>query len=76
MLRDLRVRNPMLFKKIKKGWENIIKKERVYLGKKNCVAKEPYLQLVKERVKLIKMTFSVEMHVSPLDPKPTYIPIE
>ena len=52
------------------------KKGQADLGKKNCITKEPYFQWVRERVRSIKMTFSIEMHAPLPVPKPTHIPIE
>lgn len=51
-------------------------KGRDDLGRKNCIAKEPYLQMIKEIERLIKMTLSVEMPVPRPNPKHTHIPIK
>lgn len=42
LLCDLGVGNPALFIRIKKSWENVNKKGKVGLGRKNCITKEPY----------------------------------
>lgn len=76
LLRDLGVGDPALFKRVKRARENIIKKGITDLGRKNCIAKEPYLQWIREMTRLIKMSLSVDMLVSPPEPKPTHIPIE
>ncbi|PNX87569.1 hypothetical protein L195_g043661, partial [Trifolium pratense] len=47
------------------------------MEKKNCVAKPPYTQWVKERVKVIKLRFPVVTCDRPPSPPPiTTIPIE
>ncbi|MCH81173.1 hypothetical protein A2U01_0001956, partial [Trifolium medium] len=56
-----------LFKKIRKAWGYVHKKE---IGRKNCLAKPPYTQWVKERVKVIKLSFAVVVPARPLSPEP------
>lgn len=76
LLHDLGVEHPALFKRIKKAWEKVNRKGKASLGRKNCITKEPYFKWIRERLKLIKIPFNVEMFVPPLEPKPTHIPIE
>lgn len=40
---DLGIGNLDRFETIMKAWENIARKGKYDLGKKNCIAKEPYL---------------------------------
>ncbi|XP_050915966.1 uncharacterized protein LOC127131071 [Lathyrus oleraceus] len=68
LLSDLGIENPALFKTIKKSWENIFRKGKVDLGKKNYISKQPYLQWIKDRVRLIKMSFKVEILVPRPEP--------
>lgn len=68
LLRDLGIENPTLFKTIKKAWENIFRKGKVDLGKKNYISKQPYLQWIMERARLIKMSFKVEILVPRPEP--------
>ncbi|KAI5437517.1 hypothetical protein KIW84_023582 [Lathyrus oleraceus] len=50
--------NPALLHKIFWAWEKI-HIEGTELGKKNYIAKEPYRQWVLERVKFVKLPFSI-----------------
>ncbi|GAU47269.1 hypothetical protein TSUD_280920 [Trifolium subterraneum] len=64
----------ILLRKIRRAWSQVHKKK---MGKKNCVAKAPYTQWVRERVKIIKLPFVVKDPVEPLPPEPiTTVPIE
>ncbi|CAJ2633445.1 unnamed protein product [Trifolium pratense] len=67
-------KDPALIKRIQKAWGQVYKKK---MEKKNCVAKPPYTQWVKERVKVIKLRFPVVTCDRPPSPPPiTTIPIE
>ncbi|XP_050919758.1 uncharacterized protein LOC127137329 [Lathyrus oleraceus] len=76
LLHDLGVGNSILFKRIKKAWENANKKGKADIGRKNCITKESYFQWIREMLKLIKISFSIEMPFPLPEPKPTHIPIE
>ncbi|CAJ2635603.1 uncharacterized protein LOC123923460 [Trifolium pratense] len=68
------IEDPALLRKIQRAWGQIHRKKP---EKKNCLAKPPYTQWVKERVKVIKLPFAMIAHDRPPSPElVTTVPIE
>ncbi|MCI13154.1 hypothetical protein A2U01_0034270, partial [Trifolium medium] len=57
------VEDSTLIRKIRRAWGHIHRKK---VGRKNCVAKPPYTQWVRERVKVIKLPFAISTPARPL----------
>lgn len=72
---DTGVGNPTLLHKIIQAWKKVHTKG-TELGKKNCVAKEPYRQWVIERVQEVNFPFTIELPTLPTSPEPIPISIE
>lgn len=65
--------DPELLKRIRRTWGKvhlIVKKE---LGKKNCIAMEPYTDWVKEGVKIVKLSYPWEPSISLKPHRPSIV---
>ncbi|XP_050897305.1 uncharacterized protein LOC127104145 [Lathyrus oleraceus] len=64
------VEDPELVRKIVKAWVAICTQGRAKMGKKNCISKEAYTKLVKDRVNEILLPFPFEpsMSIKPSEP--------
>ncbi|PNX96032.1 hypothetical protein L195_g019233 [Trifolium pratense] len=65
-----------LKKRMAHAWSNVHRKDKGMLGRKNCVALEPYTYWVKERARELKMPYAYEKPMSPVLTIPRTIPIE
>lgn len=65
-----------LLRRVRRARGRIICKEKVGLGKRNCVAKEPYHKWVKEWAQKIKLPFNCEVPIPPQAHEPTHVPIQ
>lgn len=63
-LHDMGAGNPALLYKIIQSWEKVYTKG-TQPRKRNCVTRKPYQQLILERVKAIKLPFSIEISPRP-----------
>lgn len=60
--------NPAV-KRVRQAWNNIVR-SGLELGKKNVIAREPYVKWVKERARIVKMPFYYESTSLPPVPEP------
>lgn len=66
--------NPELKSRVIRAWGSIHRIGKIELGKKNCIALEPYTQWVRLRATQIRMPYSHHDPLQPLAPKTSYIP--
>lgn len=59
----------LVVKNIKRSWQAVVRKGNE-LGKRNIIAREPYICWVKERVKMVKLPFPSEPSIFPLVHEP------
>ncbi|KAI5430338.1 hypothetical protein KIW84_034790 [Lathyrus oleraceus] len=57
--------------RVKRAWTQIHRQGKE-LGKRDCQAKDPYCQWVVQRAKEVKMPYSVDILIPPLEPEPVY----
>ena len=75
LLEDFGKENPQLLRQIRSAWTRIHRKGRE-LGKRDCVAKEPYKQWVMGRVKEVKLPYAPVVSVKAPELEATHVPIE
>jgi hypothetical protein len=75
LLEDFGRENPQLLRQIRSAWTRIHRKGRE-LGKRDCVAKEPYKQWVMGRVKEVKLPYAPVVSVKAPELEATHVPIE
>src|ERR1044072_4151902 len=75
LLEDFGKEIPQLLRQIRSAWTRIHRKGRE-LGKRDCVAKEPYKQWVMGRVKEVKLPYALVVPVTVQELEITHVPIE
>ncbi|XP_050893324.1 uncharacterized protein LOC127098852 [Lathyrus oleraceus] len=75
VLNDMGTNDPVLLHKIIRSWEKVHTKG-TKLAKKNGAARVPYQQWVSERIKVVKLPFSVEIPLKYTSPEPVPVSLE
>src|ERR1044072_3548383 len=75
LLEDFGKENPQLLRQIRSAWTRIHRKGKE-LGKRDCVAKEPYKQWVIGRVKEVKLPYAPVVSVKAPELEATHVHVE
>ncbi|XP_050919755.1 uncharacterized protein LOC127137325 [Lathyrus oleraceus] len=75
VLNDMGTNDPFLLRKITRSWEKV-HTIGIELVKKNGAARVPYQQWVSERIKVVKLPFSIEIPLKSTSPEPVPVSLE
>ena len=75
VLNDMETNDPVLIHKIIWSW-NKVHTKGIELTKKNGAARVPYQQWISERIKVVKLPFSIEIPLRSTSPEPIPVSLE